>query len=430
MKYILMHRTLPVAIIYINDNSGTIYKVEKIIAPSHLPVGVQGNKLKALAESLNGWFSGRAIPASRAGFQQAMQAFAMEHNIALTPTKLLLHCYGLSLSDQYWVNPIDLPLDWEKINFFDHSFSDDVGNILFGNIPNSKKIDLLSPCNASDGWLRKKWKILNGKRVLVKGGSGVYCQEPFNEVVAASLCDRLSIPHVSYRLVWEDGQPYSVCPDMVNNHQDFVNAYSIYYTLPPSAEQTPYQHFLHCCDTLGIAGAKQRVAQMLVLDFLIANTDRHMGNFGAIRDAITLEWNGIAPVFDSGSSMWHEVVTGRIAALSDSPAKPFCSTQFQQLALVSDDIGWVDFTALRGIGDFCREVYASADFGDEPRANILATALEQRCEALQQFSRGLQWPAKLNPKPINQICADAKAKAAEINAEKTIVARQPEREHE
>ena len=33
---------------------------------------------------------------------------------------------------------------------------------------------------------------------------------------------------------------------------------------------------------------------MLAADFILANTDRHLGNFGFLRDSETLEWKGTA----------------------------------------------------------------------------------------------------------------------------------------
>ena len=43
---------------------------------------------------------------------------------------------------------------------------------------------------------------------------------------------------------------------------------------------------------------------MLVLDYIIANTDRHWNNFGVIRNADTRCYIDIAPIYDSGTSMW------------------------------------------------------------------------------------------------------------------------------
>ena len=50
---------------------------------------------------------------------------------------------------------VNSEVEWKHINFFENDFSDDVGNILFGE-PAAQRIDLMSPCNTSDGWLKKK----------------------------------------------------------------------------------------------------------------------------------------------------------------------------------------------------------------------------------------------------------------------------------
>ena len=92
----------------------------------------------------------------------------------------------------------------------EHAFSDDVGNILCGKGASKDKRRLTSPDNTSDGWLKKKWKIMDGKRCLIKGGSGATQQEPHNEVLASSIMKRLDIPHVDYSLLIEDDSRYSV----------------------------------------------------------------------------------------------------------------------------------------------------------------------------------------------------------------------------
>lgn len=53
--------------------------------------------------------------------------------------------------------------------FFENTFSDDVGNILFDQTASGNPVSLMSPDNTSDGWLKKKWKIIDDKRCLIKG---------------------------------------------------------------------------------------------------------------------------------------------------------------------------------------------------------------------------------------------------------------------
>ena len=62
----------------------------------------------------------------------------------------------------------------------------------------------------------------------------------------------------------------------------------------------------------------EQLQQLMILDYLICNPDRHFGNFGAIRDAVTLEWMGFAPIFDSGTSLWFDQYATKINALADA----------------------------------------------------------------------------------------------------------------
>lgn len=150
-----------------------------------------------------------------------MRKLSIQHS-----EQLLLKCYGLSLSDQYWMKPMDSELEWKNINFFDNDFSDDVGNILFGQ-PALQDIDLMSPCNTSDGWLKKKWKIIDTKRCLIKAGSNPFMQEPINEVFGTRLHQRLGCKnYVSYNVLLEDSIPYSVCENFIDTNTELVNAVS------------------------------------------------------------------------------------------------------------------------------------------------------------------------------------------------------------
>ena len=40
-------------------------------------------------------------------------------------------------------------------------------------------MDFSSPDNTTDGNLKKRWKTMDGKRCLVKGGSDPFRQQPF-----------------------------------------------------------------------------------------------------------------------------------------------------------------------------------------------------------------------------------------------------------
>lgn len=145
MKCTLMHRKIPVAQAELDDAAGFIRRVGDVYAPEHLPVGVPMRQGRADRARLNDWWAERAIPASRSGLREALEA------LGVRDTKmLLLRCLGLSLSDQYWILPEGADLTWESINFFENAFSEDVGDVLFGEGKKTGALDFSSPDSTCD----------------------------------------------------------------------------------------------------------------------------------------------------------------------------------------------------------------------------------------------------------------------------------------
>ena len=182
---------------------------------------------------------------------------------------------------------------------------------------NSEEMCIRDRDNTADGNLKKRWKIIDKKRCLIKGGSNPFRQQPFNEVIASGIMERLDIPHVSYNVMWNNGAPYSVCEDFVTEDTELVPAWRIMKTLKKDNNVSVYQHFVNCCDALGIKDVVPFLDRMIVLDYIIANEDRHLNNFGALRNAQSLEWIGMAPVFDSGSSLGYDKLAAQIRADKD-----------------------------------------------------------------------------------------------------------------
>lgn len=373
-----MHKNIPVADLALDTASGVIISIGAVYEAAHAPVGVPAREGSMDRGSLNEWWRGRAIPASRSGIRAALSELGVS-----APELLLEKCLGLSLSDQYWIRPAGSSLLWENVNFFDNPFSEDVGNILFGKEPGSAEISLMSPDNTSDGWLRKKWKIIDGKRCLIKGGSGAARQEPYNEALASRIMDRLDIPHVSYSLLLEEDYPYSVCEDFITPDTELISAWNIMKTAKKPNHVSVYRHYLDCCSRLGIGGAKDAVNRMLALDYLIVNEDRHLNNFGVVRRADTLEYIGAAPIYDSGTSLWFDRPLPMIHARAKAVCKPFKNSHDEQIRLVTD-FSWLDFSALKGIDEELREIVRGSLFIDEARREALCQGLMDRLGMLEE----------------------------------------------
>ena len=376
MNCTLMHKNTAVVDVTINPDNSCIDKIGAIHNPEHLPIGTtgfrDGDKGKPNRAELNDWWLGRSIPASRDKIEAALCALNLR-----TPSALIVRCYGLSLSDQYWVIPKGSALSWNSVNFFDNDFSKDIGEILFGREPKDHDwINMISPDNTTDGWLRKKWSIRNGKRVLIKGGSGVYQQEPFNEVIASAIMKKLRINHVPYELIYEQNsegnKAYSLCENFVTSQTELVPAWQITQTMKRLNSDSELTHLLRCCEELGmnVKDIALDIEKMLVLDYIIANEDRHYNNFGFLRNAETLEWLGFAPIFDSGTSLWYN--TEKVG--SETEAKPFRNSHDEQIKLVQG-LRWFDYTALKGMEIKITEILAKSSAGDRKRGGAIGRAV-------------------------------------------------------
>ena len=382
-KYILMHKDNPVAALEIDEASGVISAIGEVYAEEHIPLGITVKRGRIERSELNDWWKGRAIPASRSGIKTVLEDLQIA-----TTQRLLEKCLGLSLSDQYWICPQSRNLKWSEINFFENNFSDDMGNILFGKVSSGEmilndEISLMSPDNTSDGWLKKKWKIINGKRCLIKGGSGAIQQEPYNEVIASKIMERLAIPHVKYSLIMEEEYPYSICEDFITPQTELISAWYVMQTEKKPNHISVYQHYVNCCEKLGIPKIKESLDQMMVVDYLIANEDRHQNNFGVIRNVKKLNFIGAAPLFDSGTSLWFDKPTPMIGRTAKLQCKPFKNTHEEQIKLVSS-FEWLDISKLNGIEEEFRELVRDSIFIDNIRCDAICKAMKERVNSLKK----------------------------------------------
>lgn len=370
-SYVLMNKTKPLFSFLMDDTGRYVDKILDVFEVEALPVGIHiFNGIPDKSE-INKWWQRRTIPAGRKGLQGALQELEISSQYELAQKS-----FGLSLSDQYWINP-EGKLKWENINFFENKFSDYVGNVLYGQSSIETERDLLSPCNTSEGNLVKKWMWRDGEQLLVKGGS-VFFQEPYNEALASALHRRLGLfPYVDYSVEIENNMPCSICENFVTKHTELVPAYSFLDIEKKPNNISYYQHLLHLGMQEKIERMQEYLDYMLVTDYIIANTDRHYYNFGFIRNVDSLSWEEIAPIYDSGNSLYYDKSDARINVTEDVPSMPFKKYHSEQIKMVSS-FDNIDFSKLTGLDEEFREILRpSIDIGEQ-RKGILCQCLKER----------------------------------------------------
>lgn len=381
-KCILMHKRIPVILIEFDNFTGYTQKICDVYNPKHLPIGISIKNGIIDKNAFNTWWMSRSIPANRNGIAKALKT------LEITDTKLLLlRCYGLSLSDQYWIKPENSNLKWEDINFFNNPFSDDIGNVLFGINIENKILNFSSPDNTSDGCLKKRWKIIDGKRCLIKGGSNPFHQQPFNEVIASEIMEKLNIPHVTYSLIWDNNIPYSVCEDFVDENTELVPVWRVLMTQKRNNSTSLHQHFINCCEGVGVYNVTKFIDYMITIDYIIANEDRHLNNFGLLRNVETLEWIGIAPIYDSGSSLGFDKLPIQMKSEKDIECKPFKNDFLEQLQLVQS-FDWLDLSKLDNVENIIRNIFAkdiNKTYIDDNRIEAIINSVKRRINNLEQI---------------------------------------------
>lgn len=356
MKFILMHKDVPISALTIDSGSGAIMRVSKPVNPELLPMG--GN---IDANSLKKWWQYRAVPMSQGKIVRVLEKLGFA-----STQRYLVKNLGLSLNDHYWIKPLEMDLQWKDVNLFTNDFTDPVGEVLFQeNIDFTIELPVISfsPSSSLQGDLRKKWIISNGKRCLIKGNRGSNSQESLNECVATMLHKKQECkPFVTYSVFYPEvhEQACCICESFTSDTLEFIPAFDVIESRKKNNSCSVYEHFIQVCASYGLDDDITRsfLEYQILTDYVITNTDRHLKNFGVLRDTNTLKFVGMAPIFDSGNSMfWNNPRYPMYGDMSSIEVNSFRGKEKQLLQYLQGD-HQIDVSKLPS-KDELKEVYSA-----------------------------------------------------------------------
>ncbi len=387
MEYTLMHKNVEVADFECERGllRIEITEVNDVREPGHMPYGTMVEGVADRHEMMD-WWRWRTLPRSRD------RADPWDGYIWDNAEAYALETMGFSLSDQYWVRPKGSTATWKDGNFFENPFPGDVGDVLFDELEDKEKrydretetadIDFRSPDLTTEGDLRKRWVIDGDDRCLLKHGYKPYFQEPYNEVVASKIMDLLEIEHVEYSLIEHNGVFLSTCKDFVTLDTEFINIYRAMQSVKRGAYEDLYPYIVRLCAENGL-DIVPFLDRMIAIDYLTMQSDRHLHNFGILRDADTLEWLGPAPIFDCGGSLLFYIPDEEIGYRYPI-CRPFASSFDGQLELVTS-FDWLDVDKLDEIVPIVRSVFTEENGWHRPeRTELIIGKLESQIERLRK----------------------------------------------
>lgn len=206
----------------------------------------------------------------------------------------ITHC--VSLSDTYWIKGCQSKLRWNSVSPYHNPLNKTISDYSFNRIIRGKNITG-SPDFSTDGNFPKCWKRENGQLVLIKAGSSGASNaglEPYSEVYAYNVAKMLGISKVvRYDIGKYKGVTVSRCKCFTSENIGLLP-----YSVIAGTTETNFYNFLYK-DRLFESTDK---LDMLLLDYLTCNVDRHYGNIGVLKNNDSNKILGLSPIYDNNLS--------------------------------------------------------------------------------------------------------------------------------
>lgn len=209
--------------------------------------------------------------------------------------------YCASLNDTFWVKPFDEDLSWADVSLYRNRFDAGIANIAIdGGLMGERQISH-SPELTTDGAAAKCWRRFGDDICLLKRGAKLSFDEdtydfgPQSEMYTYQLAKHLCQDPLEYDVIKYHGKVASRCKCFCDEDISFAPIADV---LGQSARLS------QCLEYFDAIGCGEQFREMMVLDSLTFNDDRHLKNFGLLYEADTMKAIGMAPVFDNNCALF------------------------------------------------------------------------------------------------------------------------------
>ena len=268
-------------------------------------------------KGISNWLRHRTIPKNRAYVHNFLSKCGLNIN---RPMNIIKVSKGLSLNDCYWVVEEGFPGTFAEYNLYENRFSQILALIAFTGYGSSMRTSLAScPEFTTNGMLPKCWRRIDGKIKLYKGGTVGAANtgnEPYSEFYAYQVAQVMKFDAIAYGLSKWKGELCSTCDLFTGKEHAYLPVGRVVTSGGMQAVSAYYEE-------LG-PNYVNALNDMLVLDALIFNTDRHFGNFGFLVDNRTNKIVAPAPLFDHGNSLFN--YAGSDDLISDQSLTDYSNT--------------------------------------------------------------------------------------------------------
>lgn len=391
VQFVLKHEDT-VAAVFIMDKYMNVSDI-RIINKQALPL-ISVRKGHSTEFMLAKWISERGVPDKRRRLRDELDILNCKNSF-----ELMIRNYGLSLVDHFWMHPVDVYITWNEMNFYINDFRSAMTLELKDDFKEIDKRINFIPSASLKGNLKKKWIIGdNGVRYLVKGNYNNTCRQSISEVIASEIHKRqgkFEYSPYEYIRIYSDNVPIigCKCPNFTSIDTEFIPAIDLVEAYPKDNSISELEHYIRICTKYGIDEQYMRdwIDYCILTNFIITNVDWHLNNFGIIVDSDTRTHGKIAPIFDSGNSLFYNKTKGDIkvdCGLLNITVTSWKDYEIQLLQYVRNP-NIVDISKLPSAEEILNELQKDKCVSQLDNERIVK-AYSKKVEYLEEFQSGVK----------------------------------------
>ena len=213
--------------------------------------------------------------------------------------KIVEACSALTMTDNFWITDDDDNRKFSEVNLRNHHLGDAAYPISILGKTISVCKDIMEPDISTDGMFPKTWYRASDSIELWKTDIHVDNINTRVEKQSSDLLDLTNVSHVKYGIFERDGRLITKCTCLANDDVSLVDGYSFQdWCSHTNRDMVGYLEENFLVD----------FSRMCVIDYLIANTDRHIGNINLCIDNSTNKVIKLAPLFDHNQALIPDLI--------------------------------------------------------------------------------------------------------------------------
>ena len=288
-------------VLWFDDTDYSVIVMNNEMLPYSLRDGIKSSndcktpkEIAVNFDKIRHFFADRTLSLSRDNAKQILISLGESQHLTEEESyQLSLKCRALSVTDSFWIKEDNENVKFQDINLRTNSLSDAIFQITMKGTPISLTHDILAADISTKGMFRKAWMREKDGLYLYKSDKTSDFINTKCELFASSLLEKSNIPHISYSKVIKEDVFCCKCPCFTDNDKSFVEwAYVKDYFKRKGLDILDFVKENYATE----------FANLIMTDYIFANPDRHIFNYGFMVDAKSNKIIGLAPAFDYNQS--------------------------------------------------------------------------------------------------------------------------------